>query len=205
LREEYRARKSVRSKLTGSHDFDSLNNGGEFGKQLKSKKAAIKFSKEESFKKGTRVRDMHELFENRYSPQRVPMVPNSYKTTSFANIDLININDDNSCENSNNNNNENEIKPKIMKAYSSVIESQTAPPTLLENRKKSDKIVKMAQMLEEKLYRSESNNIIAVNKEADNIINEVSNNDQLLQITMEKPVIKKNNKISRSNLKIILF
>jgi hypothetical protein len=67
-----------------------------------------------------------------------------------------------------------------------------------ENGKKSERIIKLAQMLEEKLYKTESNKAIDI----DEFIPEKNYPENILHIMLDKPIVKKN-KISKSSLKIL--
>jgi hypothetical protein len=73
----------------------------------------------------------------------------------------------------------------------------TIPYRKCESGNKSDKIMKLAQMLEQKLYKTEPVNNIDIFD-----LDVMGENDKILQMTLAKPVIKKN-KISRSSLKIL--
>jgi hypothetical protein len=183
-------RKSRRSKLTGSLDFDNTA-GDEIKKVVLSKRVLLKFSKEDTFRRGTRVKDMHKIFETRFESQIASekKFENDYNTHNYISkhsnkTDNILINGANGAYG----------------AYGAYGGTGPSSPIIQRygSNGKSERILKMAQRLESQLYKTEP--LKAANSAE--IFLENTNTDNILKITMEKPIVKKN-KISKSSLKLL--
>jgi hypothetical protein len=139
------------------------------------KKAVFKFSKEDKGVEGsTRVKDMHELFEKRYESEAKNKNDELSKAVTFSVNEYFTFNAEINLQT---NDSPNKYKRKE-----------------LGEKKKSEKILKIAKMLEQRLGGDTND---TKNNNSDKIMAKTT--DNVTQYLMDKPVIRNKTKKSLNN------